>query len=82
MLLLLMIVPLVWGMRALLKSRDLLTLAAGGFVVQYYATLIAYGFPSASLKWMLLSLAIGRCAVSVMQPSEVAQQDSSVSNQV
>ncbi len=75
LLLLLMLVPFVWGMRALLKSSDWLTLAASGFVIQYYATIVVYGFPQESLVWMLFALAVGRCAIFVMQPAKVIQQD-------
>jgi hypothetical protein len=74
LLLLLMLVPLVWGMGALLGSRDLLTLAASGYVIQYYATIVMYGYPSDSLVWMLFGLAVGRCALFVMQPSKVSRR--------
>jgi hypothetical protein len=61
LLLALMLAPLAFGVRALLKARDIPTMASGGLWIQYSAILLGYGFPSASLTWVLMGLAFGKC---------------------
>jgi hypothetical protein len=61
LLLILMLFPFAWGLRALLKSKSLITMAAGAIWIEYSIMLSIYGFPSASLTWLLLGLALGRC---------------------
>jgi len=79
---LVLLIPFTWGMRAMLKSGDEFTVAAGGFVVQCFLGSFGHGLISPSLGWVVLALAIGRCAASLMQPSDVVQRDNPISNQV
>jgi hypothetical protein len=61
LLFILMLFPFAWGLRALFKSSDIWTMAAGALWIQYSIMLVGYGFPSASMTWLLLGLALGKC---------------------
>ena len=61
MLLILMLFPFAWGLRALLNSRDVIKMAAGAIWVQYSIMLLGYGFPTASMTWLVMGLALGKC---------------------
>lgn len=61
LLLIIMLFPFVWGLRALFKSSHIWTMAAGALWIEYSIMLIGYGFPSASMTWLLLGLALGKC---------------------
>jgi hypothetical protein len=61
MLLILMLFPFAWGLRALLNSKDFIKMAAGALWVQYSIMLLGYGFPTASMTWVVMGLALGKC---------------------
>ena len=67
----LMVFPFVRGLRVFLKSKDLIKIATGGIWIEYSIMLLFYGFPSASLTWVLVGLAFGNCLAVDNCPSPV-----------
>ena len=62
LLLLFLYFPMLTGWRALLKSRNILTMAAAGVCVQYIFKCFNAGAMDAELSFVLLMLCAGRCA--------------------